>query len=121
MLPVTYNLNKPDGGGILPSSPQAKITAAVKAGMLDSQLRVRDLNAYRTSTADMTQGLETHVKSCMPSGYGGHVPTMRHDVLHRNTQFDDRLYKLTHDPNRDTFGDFEDNLQGRSCLTRNPR
>ncbi|PFH35299.1 hypothetical protein BESB_061860 [Besnoitia besnoiti] len=121
MLPVTYTLNKHNGGGVLPADPRAKVTAAIHGGMLDSRLRVRDMNAYRTSYADMTQGRETHVKSNMPSGYGGNIPTIRHDVLHRNTQFHKRLHELAHDPNRDTFGDFEANIQGISYVTKNPR
>ncbi|PHJ20230.1 hypothetical protein CSUI_005938 [Cystoisospora suis] len=120
MLPTTFTLNKPEMHD-LPADPQAKITAAIAAGMLDCQLRVRDMNAYRTSYGDMTRGLETHVKSNMPAGYGGHVPTTRHDVLHRNTQFDERLTQLETDPNRDTFGGFTANLTGVPYLTRNPR
>lgn len=71
-------------------------------------------------TASLPQ-LETHVKSNMPAGYGGHVPTTRHDVLHRNTQFDERLSQLETDPNRDTFGGFTANLVGVPYLTKNPR
>ena len=37
----------------------------------------------------------------MPSGFGGHVPSVRHDILFRNTAFDRAQVALRNDPNRD--------------------
>eukprot|EP00928_Gymnodinium_smaydae_P007307 TRINITY_DN12646_c1_g2_i1.p1 TRINITY_DN12646_c1_g2~~TRINITY_DN12646_c1_g2_i1.p1 ORF type:complete len:176 (+),score=27.41 TRINITY_DN12646_c1_g2_i1:85-612(+) len=50
----------------------------------------RDLkkNMYRTAYKDMANNGEICVKSDFPVGYGGHVPSVRFDLLHRNTQLD---------------------------------
>lgn len=40
------------------------------------------------------------VRSELPSGYGGHVPTVQHDVLHQNTALYTNLVQMGLDPNR---------------------
>mmetsp|Transcript_44012 Transcript_44012/g.79122 ORF Transcript_44012/g.79122 Transcript_44012/m.79122 type:complete len:219 (-) Transcript_44012:68-724(-) len=82
----------------------------------------RDLfkNMYRTSYADMSHGRETYVKSDYPAGYGGHIPSMRFDVLHRNTQFDRNISLSRTDPSRDAFPSFNANLTGIPNYTAHP-
>lgn len=55
---------------------------------------------------------EVNVKSDYPSGYGGHIPSIRHDVLHRNTAFDRQQALKRGDPSRDAFPSFKDQLAG---------
>eukprot|EP00434_Breviolum_minutum_P034718 symbB.v1.2.030732.t1/scaffold3495.1/size92607/2 len=69
-------------------------------------------NMYRTSYNDMARNREVHVKSDMPSGFGGHVPSVRHDVLFRNTAFDRAQEALRNDPNRDARPSFQDHIAG---------
>lgn len=82
----------------------------------------RDLakNMYRTSYADASHFRECHVKSDFPSGYGGHIPSLRHDILHRNTQLDRDMLTRKVDPSRDTHPSFAHQITGvPSCP--NPR
>lgn len=77
-------------------------------------------NMYRTSYSDMTYGREVSVKSDFPSGYGGHVPSVRHDVLFRNTAFDREMSLRKGNRNRDTHSSFEEQIAGVPCTTRFP-
>ncbi|CAJ1430946.1 unnamed protein product [Effrenium voratum] len=72
-------------------------------------------NMYRTSYSDMSRHREVHVKSDLPSGFGGHVPSVRHDILFRNTQFDKAQETLRNDPNREMHG-----LLSRTTLPASP-
>lgn len=78
-------------------------------------------NMYRTSYQDMIHGREVSVKNDFPAGYGGHVPSLRHDVLYRNTEFDRMHNLLRQDPGRDVFPDFADQNMGIPSYTRFPR
>lgn len=69
-------------------------------------------NMYRTSYDDMAKNREVHVKSDLPSGFGGHVPSVRHDILFRNTAFDRAQEALRTDPNRDARPSFQDHIAG---------
>jgi hypothetical protein len=82
----------------------------------------RDLgkNMYRTSYTDMTHFREVHVRSDFPAGYGGHIPSMRHDVLFRNTEIDRKMSLMRHDPNRDALPSFNDQLAGIPTSTKFP-
>lgn len=82
----------------------------------------RDLfkNMYRTNYSDMSHGREVYVKSDFPAGYGGHIPTMRFDVLHHNTSLD-RTYALRRtDPSRDAFPSFKASIEGLPGVTAFP-
>jgi len=107
-----------DGQGIARSL--AKLEAEMTQGHIDRKLRRLDMNTYRTTYADMTHGLETSIKSDYPSGYGGHVPNLRHQVLFRNTKFDDDLLTRRHEF-RDALPDFTANKLGLPYYTANPR
>mmetsp|Transcript_26385 Transcript_26385/g.62910 ORF Transcript_26385/g.62910 Transcript_26385/m.62910 type:complete len:179 (-) Transcript_26385:118-654(-) len=78
-------------------------------------------NMYRTSYSDMSRHREVHVKSDLPSGFGGHVPSVRHDILFRNTQFDKAQETLRNDPNRDARPSFQDHIAGIPTTTEFPR
>lgn len=78
-------------------------------------------NMYRTSYADMVGGNEIAVKSDMPAGYGGHVPSLCHDVLFRNTAFDTHHLAKRTMPSRDSFPHFGDQKAGFATYTQNPR
>ncbi|CAK0846550.1 unnamed protein product, partial [Prorocentrum cordatum] len=78
-------------------------------------------NMYRTSYSDMSQGREVAVKSDCPSGYGGHVPSLRFDVLHRNTGFDRTNTIRKNDFGRDTLPDFSEQLSGIPSYTAFPQ
>jgi len=82
----------------------------------------RDLakNMYRTSYADMAHGRECHVRSDFPEGYGGHVPSVRHDLLHRNTAIDRHLALRRADPSRDAFPSFLMQKEGLPSVTAFP-
>jgi len=69
-------------------------------------------NMYRTSYTDMIHGKEVSVKSDLPSGYGGHVPAIRHDVLFRNTGFDRSRKLQKTDECRDSMPDFDRQITG---------
>ncbi|OEH74055.1 hypothetical protein cyc_06056 [Cyclospora cayetanensis] len=90
-------------------------------GMLDKQGRQKDPNMYRTSYNDMCKGLEVCVKSDFPSGYGGHVPTVRHQVLFRDSPEALAIAARAKDPTRDSFGDFAANINGIPYLTKNAK
>lgn len=78
-------------------------------------------NMYRTSYKDMIHGREVSVKNDMPAGYGGHVPSLRHDVLFRNTAFDRKHASLRTDMGRDTLPSFEEQNLGIPAVTKLPR
>eukprot|EP00933_Yihiella_yeosuensis_P032940 TRINITY_DN2660_c0_g5_i1.p1 TRINITY_DN2660_c0_g5~~TRINITY_DN2660_c0_g5_i1.p1 ORF type:complete len:228 (-),score=43.02 TRINITY_DN2660_c0_g5_i1:124-807(-) len=78
-------------------------------------------NMYRTTYSDMTHGREVNVKSDYPAGYGGHVPSVRHDVFFRNTAFDRTNTLRRNDPSRDAFPSFEDHLAGIPTSTKFPQ
>jgi len=77
-------------------------------------------NMYRTSYSDMSHFRECHVKSDYPSGYGGHVPSVRHDILHRNTAIDRNIALRRADPSRDSLPSFCDQLSGLPSFTKYP-
>jgi len=83
----------------------------------------RDLtkNMYRTSYTDMIAGREIHVKSDFPSGYGGHIPALRHDVLFRNTGFHRTQTVNQMAPTRDSYPSFDDHIKGIPTVTELPR
>mmetsp|Transcript_55680 Transcript_55680/g.119829 ORF Transcript_55680/g.119829 Transcript_55680/m.119829 type:complete len:203 (-) Transcript_55680:175-783(-) len=83
----------------------------------------RDLtkNQYRTNYTDMTHGREVYVKSDFPAGYGGHIPSIRHDVLFRNTQFDRTATLMRNDPSRDAFTSFDMQIGGLPHSTKKPQ
>lgn len=78
-------------------------------------------NMYRTSYQDMIHGREVSVKNDYPAGYGGHVPTLRHDVLFRNTEFDRMRLSLRKDQGRDVFPSFAEQNMGIPSYTKFPR
>lgn len=78
-------------------------------------------NQYRTTYTDMSHGRETSVKSEYPSGYGGHIPTLRFDVLFRNTAFDRNIVLKRNDPSRDAHPSFKDQLSGIPTFCSKPQ
>jgi hypothetical protein len=78
-------------------------------------------NQYRTTYTDMSHGRETFVRSDYPSGYGGHIPSMRFDVLFRNTAFDRNQVLKRSDPGRDAHPSFKDQLQGIPTFCAKPQ
>lgn len=78
-------------------------------------------NQYRTSYTDMVHFKEVNVKSDYPSGYGGHIPCIRHDILHRNTQFDRQQVLRRNDPSRDAHPSFRDQLAGIPTFCAKPQ
>jgi len=78
-------------------------------------------NMYRTSYQDMIHGREVAVKNDFPAGYRGHVPSLRHDVLFRNTGFDRTREVLSTDPGRDVFPSFVEQNMGVPTYTKSPR
>eukprot|EP00746_Dinoflagellata_sp_MGD_P003055 gnl/MRDRNA2_/MRDRNA2_105962_c0_seq1.p1 gnl/MRDRNA2_/MRDRNA2_105962_c0~~gnl/MRDRNA2_/MRDRNA2_105962_c0_seq1.p1 ORF type:complete len:261 (+),score=37.06 gnl/MRDRNA2_/MRDRNA2_105962_c0_seq1:106-783(+) len=78
-------------------------------------------NMYRTSYNDMVHGREVSVKSDFPSGYGGHVSSLRHDILFRNTQFDRQVAMMRSNPSRDGFQSFADQIEGIPTYCMKPR
>jgi len=77
-------------------------------------------NMYRTSYSDMSNMREVHVRSEYPAGYGGHIPSLRHDVLFRNTSFSKNLHLRRTDPCRDSHPSFEDQISGLPTITAFP-
>jgi len=69
-------------------------------------------NQYRTSYTDMTHFKEVNVKSDYPSGYGGHIPSIRHDILFKNTAFDRQMALRRNDPSRDAHPSYKDQISG---------
>ncbi|KAL8424820.1 hypothetical protein Efla_001625 [Eimeria flavescens] len=84
---------------------------------VDSQGRLKDPNLYRTSYLDMCLGREVCVKSDFPSGYGGHVPRVRHQLLFNDCAEVSLLRARRSDPERDSFGSFDANINGTPYLT----
>jgi len=78
-------------------------------------------NMYRTSYSDMVHGREVSVRSDFPSGYGGHISSLRHDVLFRNTAFDRQVAMMRMNPSRDALQSFTDQLEGIPTYCKNPR
>jgi len=74
-------------------------------------------NMYRTSYTDMIHGREVCVRSDYPSGYGGHVPSLRHDILYRNEGFDRTRKLQNNDEGRDSFPSFEKQISGAGATT----
>eukprot|EP00933_Yihiella_yeosuensis_P061911 TRINITY_DN64780_c0_g1_i1.p1 TRINITY_DN64780_c0_g1~~TRINITY_DN64780_c0_g1_i1.p1 ORF type:complete len:223 (-),score=34.42 TRINITY_DN64780_c0_g1_i1:170-838(-) len=77
-------------------------------------------NMYRTTYTDMAHGRETYCKSDFPSGYGGHIPCIRHDVLFKNTSFERNRVLNRSDPSRDAFPSFVDQISGLPTVTKHP-
>jgi len=77
-------------------------------------------NMYRTTYTDASHFRETYVKSDYPAGYGGHIPAVRHDVLHRNTEFDRKQTLMRSDPSRDAKPSFVDQIAGIPTITKYP-
>jgi len=78
-------------------------------------------NMYRSSYADMVHGHEVSVRSDLPSGYGGHCPSLRHDVLFRNTGFDRKKDTMKANFSRDAFPAFDGQINGVPTYCYNPR
>lgn len=78
-------------------------------------------NMYRSSYSDMVYGKEVSVRSDLPSGYGGHCPSLRHDILFRNTGFDRRKEVMKADISRDAFPAFDGQISGVPTYCANPR
>lgn len=78
-------------------------------------------NMYRTTYEDMSHSREVNVRSDYPSGYGGHVPSVRHDILFRNTEFDRTAEVRRNDPNRDAYPSFTDHIAGIPTSTKFPQ
>jgi len=77
-------------------------------------------NMYRTTYTDATHFRETYCKSDFPVGYGGHIPSIRHDVLFRNTEFDRKMALMRNDPSRDAKPSFIDQIAGIPTVTKFP-
>lgn len=78
-------------------------------------------NQYRTSYTDMVHFKEVNVKTDYPSGYGGHIPCVRHDILHRNTAFDRQQVLRRNDPSRDAHPSFRDQIAGIPTFCARPQ
>lgn len=78
-------------------------------------------NQYRTSYLDAIGGAEVACKSEMPSGYGGHCASVRHDILFDNTAFKRLRSDLREDEKRERFPDFTKQLAGLPVCTPHPR
>uniref|UniRef100_A0A0G4HBA1 Uncharacterized protein n=1 Tax=Chromera velia CCMP2878 TaxID=1169474 RepID=A0A0G4HBA1_9ALVE len=96
------------------------VNEAFQTGELDRKLRWKNENAYRTTYQDLCNHAETAVRSDYPSGYGGHVPSVRHDVIFRNTNFDQSLNSRKC-PERDHLPDFNTVKTGVPTFTKNPK
>lgn len=78
-------------------------------------------NQYRTSYLDMSHGREVCVKTDFPSGYGGHIPAVRHDILFRNTVFNEEISRRRYDIARDAFPAFTNQILGVPTSTSSPQ
>jgi hypothetical protein len=67
---------------------------------------------YRTSYQDQILGREIVPARSHPSGYTGHQPRVRHDILFRNCEYDEYEEQLASDPHRWKHGDFTAQLKG---------
>ena len=82
-------------------------------------------NMYRTNYHDFMNRDPVALQSDFPSGYGGNKPAIRHQVLHRNTDFE-QTYGHTRDASKASndrfhFPDFTSTKQGVPIFTQNPR
>mmetsp|Transcript_24095 Transcript_24095/g.55643 ORF Transcript_24095/g.55643 Transcript_24095/m.55643 type:complete len:222 (-) Transcript_24095:97-762(-) len=99
----------------------------LRTGNMETQMewheafRDHAANMYRTSYSDMVKGNEVHVRADFPSGYGGHDPPHRHDILFRNTGFDRVYHALRSHPMRDTLPAFDEQKSGLPSVTKFPR
>jgi len=76
------------------------------------QFRDATKNMYRTTTSDMLNFREVSCKSDMPSGYGGHVPKVKHDIFFENTGAYASLENRGVDSKRDCFPAFKQQKMG---------
>jgi hypothetical protein len=82
-------------------------------------------NMYRTNYHDFMNLDPVALQNDFPSGYGGNKTAIRHEVLHRNTAFED-TYGHTRDkskvaPGRFHFPDFTVSKQGVPLYTSDPK
>eukprot|EP00392_Amoebophrya_sp_AT5.2_P004865 g4874.t1 len=75
-------------------------------------------NMYRTTAFDTMHNREVSVKTGLPSGYGGHDPVLKHDVLHRNTKTYEGLKHAGLSPSRDTFPSFAQQKDGQATMAQ---
>ncbi|CAD7927165.1 unnamed protein product [Amoebophrya sp. A25] len=75
-------------------------------------------NMYRTNTFDGLHMRENCVRSNYPSGYGGHVPQLKHDMLHLNTAQYEKMKLASVDPGRDTFPSFKQQKDGQATFSQ---
>merc|ERR1740121_2065344 len=110
-------------GQVMPAMEQSSWKCRTQGDQSSWHESFRDhtSNMYRTSYQDMSHGQEVAVKSDFPSGYGGHVPSFRHDVLFRNNAFDRDCEQRRHDPRREAFPSFQDQISGIPTFTNRPR
>jgi len=103
--------------------PQTGLTAGDPEDQYEWHESYRDFqkNMYRTTYSDMSTNQEVHVRSDLPSGFGGHVPSLRHDVLFRNTKFDRIQADRQNDPSRDAMPNFKDHIAGIPTTTLRPQ
>lgn len=78
-------------------------------------------NMYRTSYSDMIHGREVAVRSDFPAGYGGHIRSLRHDALFRNTAFDRKTHMMRCNPSRDSLPSFGMQIEGIPTYCEKPR
>eukprot|EP00930_Biecheleria_cincta_P033146 TRINITY_DN22960_c0_g1_i1.p1 TRINITY_DN22960_c0_g1~~TRINITY_DN22960_c0_g1_i1.p1 ORF type:complete len:195 (+),score=18.58 TRINITY_DN22960_c0_g1_i1:81-587(+) len=102
-------------------SPMSPFKDPAKQWEWHEAYRDQAKNMYRTSYSDMTHGREVAVKSDFPAGYGGHVPSMRFDLLFRNTRQDRDMLLRRADPSRDAMPSFKQQLEGVPSYTKIPR
>jgi len=77
-----------------------------------SAFRDRTKNMYRTTYTDMVHFREVTTKSELPSGYGGHIPSVAHDSVFKNTELAKTLKERSLDPSRDTLPSFAQQIDG---------
>jgi len=78
-------------------------------------------NMYRTTYSDCIHFREVNVENNYPSGYGGHVPTLRHDVLFKNTTLHAEIEARSHDVTRDCHPPFERQKRGQPIMSSKKR
>jgi len=78
-------------------------------------------NVYRSNYMDMVQGRELSVKNDFPSGYGGHIPSLRHNIMFRNTSFDRQKAIREFDNMRESKPSFKEQLEGKPCICKKPK
>jgi hypothetical protein len=82
-------------------------------------------NMYRTNYHDFMNIDPVALQADFPAGYGGNKPSIRHEVIHRNTSFE-KTYGHLRDAKyasegRYHFPEFTGNKQGIPVLTPNPQ